>query len=105
MANIIQMMQKAAGAKQKIKDMRERLETLMAEGRAGETTCVMTGRFELRHLTLDPALMAGGDATQIETAILAATADAHNKISRHIADETQNILSDLGLPPGMDLPI
>ena len=106
MANMIQMMQKASQMKQKMKEMQARVEQLEVTGEAGGglVRCCVSGRFELRTLRIDPSVIRPQEAAVMEDMIVAAVNDARRKAEKLMGDETRKILTDLGLPPNLDLP-
>ncbi len=106
MANIMQMMAKAQQMKTKMQDMQERAGQIemIGEAGAGAVSCHMNGKFDVTKLTISPQTVAAGDVEMLEDLILAALRDARAKAEAHMAAETEKIMRDLGLPPGMGLP-
>lgn len=107
MTNIVQMMQKASQMKQKMQEMQARIQKMDITGAAGGglVTCCVSGRFELKTLRVDPSLINPKDAAVMEDMIVAAINDARRKAEKLMGDETQKIMTDMGLPAGLDLPI
>lgn len=106
MANMVQMMQKASKMKQLMQEMQARVQKMEIPGEAGRglVKCSVTGRFELKSLKIDPSLIKAEEADVMEDMIIAAVNDARNKAEKVMAEETQKIMNDMGLPPGLDLP-
>ena len=106
MANFMQMMQKAQQVKQKMQDMQERAEAMEVIGEAGggAVTCRMNGKFAVNKLTIAPTALAGGDAEMLEDLILVALNDARGKAEAQVKEETDRIMKEMGLPPGLGLP-
>lgn len=106
MANFMQMMQKAQQVKQKMQDMQERAEALEVVGEAGggAVTCRMNGKFAVSKMAIAPTALAGGDAEMLEDLILVALNDARGKAEGIIKEETDRIMKEMGLPPGLGLP-
>lgn len=106
MVNIVQMMQKASQMKQKMQEMQERVQQMEMTGEAGGglVKCRVNGRFELKSIKIDPSLINPQEAEMLEDTIVAAINDARKKAEKLMGDETQKIMTDMGLPKGMDLP-
>lgn len=106
MANIVQMMQKASQMKKKMQEMQARTEQMELTGEAGNglVKCRVNGRCEIKSLKVDPSLIKPQEAEVMEDMIIAAMNDARRKAEKLMGDETQKIMTDLGLPPGLDLP-
>lgn len=103
MVNIMQMMQKAQAAKQKVAEMQEKIRNIDVTGEAGGglVTIVLNGKGDARSVRIKPE--AAGDVEILEDMIKVAINDARGKADRHLAEETQRVMKELGLPPGMDL--
>ncbi len=106
MVNIVQMMQKASQMKQKMQEMQARAQQMEVSGEAGGglVKCRVNGRFEIRTLKVDKSLIDPQAAEVMENTIIAALNDARQKAETLMGDETKKIMSDLGLPAGLDLP-
>lgn len=106
MANFIQMMQKAQVMKRKMEEMQTRVRDIELPGEAGggKVTCRVNGKFELCKITIDPSVINPADKEMLEDLIIAAVNDARTKAEKMMTDETRKIMTDLGLPPGMEMP-
>ncbi|MDP2206092.1 MAG: YbaB/EbfC family nucleoid-associated protein [Alphaproteobacteria bacterium] len=106
MANMMQMMQKAQKFKQQMEEMQARVQLMELDGSAGGglVTCKVTGKFEMRSIKIDPSLIKTDEADVLEDLIVAAVNDARLKAEKTMADETEKLMRDMGLPPGMGLP-
>jgi DNA-binding YbaB/EbfC family protein len=106
MANMMQMMQKAQKFKEQMELMQARVQQMELEGAAGGglVTCKVTGKFEMRSIKIDPALIKAEEADVLEDLIVAAVNDARLKAEKTMAEETEKLMRDMGLPPGMGLP-
>ena len=104
--NMMKMMQKAGQMKSKMQEMQASIQDMEVEGEAsgGLVKCKISGRFEIKTLTIDKSLVNPDEVDLLEDIVMAALNDAHSKASKTIADETQKIMSDLGLPPGFEMP-
>jgi nucleoid-associated protein EbfC len=104
--NFAQMMQKAHKFKQQMQDLQVRVQAtdIAGETAGGLVTCVMTGKYELKSIRLDPAIVKADEKDVLEDLIVAAVNDARAKAEKLMADETTKLMKDMGLPPGLDLP-
>jgi DNA-binding protein YbaB len=64
----------------------------------------LTGKGELRRVMIDPSLMVPEEREVLEDLIIAAHADARQKVEATMAEEMQKATAGLSLPPGMKLP-
>lgn len=103
MVNIMQMMQKAQAAKQKVGEMQEKIRAIDVTGEAGGglVRIVLSGRGDARSVKIDAK--ATGDVELLEDMVKVAINDARSKADRLLSEETQRVMKELGLPPGMDL--
>jgi len=100
------LMQKAQQMQQKIADAQARLETLEVTGEAGAglVKLTLTAKGEMRGLEIDKSVIDPEDPAMLEDLIKAAHNDAKRKADQAQADAMSDATSDLGLPPGIDLP-
>ncbi|HYD17757.1 MAG TPA: YbaB/EbfC family nucleoid-associated protein [Patescibacteria group bacterium] len=106
MTNFAQMMQKAGKFKAEMQKMQERVNEMDISGQAGNglVTCTVSGKHELKKLKVDPSLIKADEADVMEDMIIAAINDARAKAEKVMAEETQKLMTSMGLPPGMGLP-
>lgn len=106
MVNMVQMMQKASQMKQKMQEMQARVQQMEVVGEAGGglVRCRVTGRFEMRGITIDPSVIKPAEAEMLEDLVTAAVNDAREKAEKLMTGETEKIMQELGLPKGMGLP-
>jgi hypothetical protein len=64
----------------------------------------MSGKGELRSLSIDPSLADPKDVTILEDLVVAAVNDARAKVEERVAAEMAKLTGGLKLPPGMKLP-
>jgi hypothetical protein len=105
--DIAKMMQQAKVMQDKMQEMQERLADVEVEGSAGGgmVKVIVTCRGECKSITIDPSLMKPEEKEMVEDLTKAALNDARSKGDRMMAEETQKMMQDLGLPPGMQLPL
>ena len=73
------------------------------ESGGGMVKVVMTGRHELRRVSIDDAVF-GDDKEMLEDLIAAAVNDASQKLEAATKDRMSGLTAGMGLPPGMKLP-
>ncbi len=104
--NIAKMMQQAKVMQEKMQTMQEQLADIEVEGQSGgglvkvTTTC----KNDIRRVDIDPSLIVADEKEVLEDLIKAALNDAKSKADQKLADETQSMMGDLGLPAGAQLP-
>jgi DNA-binding YbaB/EbfC family protein len=107
MENLAGLMQQASQMQAKIQDVQARLDALEIEGVAGAglVRLILTGRGELKTLLIDPNLADPAEMETLQDLIMAAHADAKQKIEAITAAEMQHATGglDLGLG-GLKLP-
>lgn len=104
--DILGMMKKAQAMQSKLAETQEQLGLLEVEGQSGGgmVKLTMSGKFDLKSLKLDPALLKPEDAEMVEDLVIAAFADAKGKAERLAAEKMSELTAGLPLPPGLKLP-
>lgn len=104
--NIQKMMQQAQVMQQRMQEMQERLGEMEVEGSSGGgmVTVRMTCKKEVRKVSINPALMSADERETLEDLIVAAMNAAGEKADQTMAEETQKMMGDMGLPAGVKLP-
>lgn len=74
------------------------------EAGGGMAKVVMTGKHEVRRVTLDPALIGGDDKDMLEDLVAAAVNDAVQKVERVSQEKMSKLMGGMNLPPGMKMP-
>lgn len=106
MKNLSGLMKQAQQMQAKMQEMQSKLEAMEVEGSsgAGLVTVALNGRGDLRRVRIDPKLADPTEMEMLQDLIVAAHADAKQKIEQMAADEMQKMTGGLNLPPGMKLP-
>lgn len=73
------------------------------ESGGGMVKVVMTGRHDVRRVTIDPALI-GDDKEMLEDLIAAAVNDAVHKVETTSQEKLSSLTAGINLPGGMKLP-
>ncbi|ARC87602.1 YbaB/EbfC family nucleoid-associated protein [Rhodovulum sp. MB263] len=101
-------MMKAAGEMQgKMAQLQETLATTMVEGEsgAGLVKATATAKGTLTALSIDPSIFNADEKEVVEDLILAAIKDAQEKAMEKTREETRKLTEEMGLPPGLGLPV
>ena len=104
--DIMKMMQQAKTMQDKMQTMQDEVAGATVEGSSGGgmVTATLSGKGELKGLKIDPSLLVPEDVEVLEDLLIAAHSDAKSKADQMMAEKTQEMVSGLGLPPGMKLP-
>ena len=104
--NLAKMMKQAQELQGRMAAVQEDLANAEIEGSsgAGMVKATMSGRHELKRLSIDPSLVVPDDAEILEDLIVAAVNDARAKVEAHAKDEMARLTGGLGLPTGFNLP-
>jgi DNA-binding YbaB/EbfC family protein len=101
MGNLMKQAQQMQEQMQKAQEDLANLE-VTGEAGAGMVQVTMTGRHDVRRVTIDPSLM--DDREMLEDLISAAVNDAVHKVEASTQDKFSGMASGLNLPPGFKLP-
>ena len=99
------LMKQAQQMQENLKKAQEEIALMEVEGQAGAgmVKVVMTGRHDVKRVTIDPSLM-GDDKDMLEDLIAAAVNDAVRRVETVTQEKMGSLTSGFGLPPGMKLP-
>jgi DNA-binding YbaB/EbfC family protein len=89
----------------RMQKMQEELAGLEIEGQAGAglVKVTLTGKGEMKEISIDPSLMKPDEAEILEDLVVAATQDAKAKLDRQLQTKMQEMTGGLALPPGLKL--
>ena len=106
MKDIMGMMGKVREMQERMEAMQEEIASTEVEGQAagGMVTVKLTGKGEMRGLTIDPSLVKEDEIEILEDLLMAAHNDAKGKAERMVQEKTQDLTAGLPIPPGMKLP-
>ena len=104
--NIAKMMKQAQDLQRKMEEAQQQLEATEVEGSsgAGMVTLSLTGKHELRRISVDPSLLVADEVEMLEDLIIAAYNDAQVKLQALTQERMASVTSGLNLPAGMKLP-
>lgn len=105
MADFLGMMKQAAQLQSKMKAMQDELENTEVEGSsgAGLVQVRMSGKYDVKGITIDPSILKPEDAGIVEDLLVTALADARRKVEAMMQDKMKSLTGGLPLPPGMGL--
>ena len=106
MMNIQKMMKQAQEMQSKLQQMQEDLEHKTYEGSSGGGLVKLTisGKGQMRGLSIDASLLKEDEKEVVEDLIVAAHNDAKAKADEDAAEQMGNLTGGLNLPKGMKLP-
>ncbi len=102
LGNIMQQAQQMQEDMQKAQAELEKLE-VTGEAGGGMVSILMTGKREVRKVSIDDALV-GDDKEMLEDLVAAAINDAVHKVSKIKKEKMGDVTSGIPLPPGFKMP-
>ena len=99
------LMKQAQEMQEKVQQMQDEIakSEVTGESGAGMVTIVMTGRHDVRSVTLDPDLMKE-DKELLEDLLAAAVNDAVKKVEKNQQEKMSGLTSGIPMPPGFKFP-
>ena len=103
--NINELMKQAQVMQEKMQSMQEEASNteVTGESGAGMVKVVMTGRHDVRKVTIDPDLM-NEDKELLEDLLAAAVNDAARKVEEATQKRMSELTGGLQMPPGFKMP-
>ncbi len=100
-----QIMKQAQQMQANLQKAQEELASMEVAGEAGGgmVRVVMTGRHDVRRVSIDPALLED-DKEMLEDLVAAAVNDAVRKVEKTAQERMSGLTAGMGLPAGMKLP-
>lgn len=105
--NMMKMMKQAATMQKKMKEIQAGLaeKTVEFSSGGGMVSATATGDMAVTSVKIDPKVVDPEDVEMLED-LVAAAVDGALKASKNMAkEEMGRVAGDMGLPPGMNLPI
>lgn len=104
--DFMKMMQAAKSLQSNMAAMKDEIAAIEVSGAAagGMVTVTVSGKGEIRALSIDPSLIKPEDKEILEDLIIAAQRDAMAKVEAALQEKMAEMSGKLGLPPGMKLP-
>jgi nucleoid-associated protein EbfC len=99
------LMKQAQQMQENLKKVQEEIAAMEVEGQsgAGMVKVVMTGRHDVKRVSIDPSLLTD-DKEMLEDLIAAAINDAVRRVESATQEKMGAVTSGLPLPPSMKLP-
>jgi nucleoid-associated protein EbfC len=99
------LMKQAQAMQDNMKKAQEEIARLEVEGHAGAgmVKVVMTGRHDVKRVTIDPTLLSE-DKDMLEDLVAAAVNDAVRKVEAASQEKMAGLTAGLPMPPGFKLP-
>ena len=107
LGDMAKMMKQAQELQSKMADLQAELETRIVTGEsgAGLVTVRCTAKGVLTGLDIDPSIFNPDEKEVVEDLILAAIKDAQNRAQDEARKAMEKLGQDMGLPPGLNLPV
>ncbi|MDR2031611.1 MAG: YbaB/EbfC family nucleoid-associated protein [Azoarcus sp.] len=98
------LMKQAQQMQENMKKVQEQIAALEIEGEsgAGVVRVVMTGRYEVRRVSIDASVM--DDREMLEDLVAAAVNSAVRKVEASTQEKMSGFTAGLDLPPGLKMP-
>jgi DNA-binding YbaB/EbfC family protein len=105
MADFLGLMKQATELKSKMEAMQAELDQIEVEGTSGGglVTVKLSGKGEMKGVTIDDTLMQPSEKEIVADLIVAAHADARRKAETMLQEKMKSVAGGLPLPPGMKL--
>ena len=99
------LMKQAQQMQDNMKKLQSELAATEVEGQSGSgmVKVVMTGRHEVKRVTIDPRLLSE-EREMLEDLVAAAVNDATRRVEAMTQERMAGVTAGLPLPPGMKLP-
>ncbi|MFC4348828.1 YbaB/EbfC family nucleoid-associated protein [Kordiimonas lipolytica] len=106
MKNLSEMLKKAQEMQARMGDMQAELDHVEVEGTAGAgmVKVVLTGKGDMKSVSLDPSIFSSEDKEVVEDLIVAAHNQAKTKVADAAAEKMKDLTGGLDLPPGFKMP-
>jgi DNA-binding YbaB/EbfC family protein len=103
MKNLGNMLKQAQQMQTRMQEMQAKLEAMEVEGAsgAGMVKVTLSGKGDLRRVAIDPSLMTADDREVLEDLLVAAHADAKQKVEAMMAEEMQKATAGMNIPGGL----
>ena len=107
MGDLSKMMQAAREMQDKVENLQKSLDAITVTGEAGAglVRATATAKGDLTALDIDPSIFVASEKQVVEDLILAAIKDAQARATERAQSEAQRLAQEMGLPPGMKLPV
>ncbi|MDN3030237.1 MAG: YbaB/EbfC family nucleoid-associated protein [Candidatus Tisiphia sp.] len=106
MVNFNQFLKQAQSMQKKMQEMQEQMASTEYFGKAGGglVNITVSGRGEVRKVSIDASLLKDTEKELLEDLIVAAFSDAKSKVDEDSQNSMHNAFGNIGLPPGLKMP-
>lgn len=106
MKNFAQMLQKAQEMQGKMTAMQDELAEMEIDGAAGAglVKVTLTGKGDLKSVSIDPSLFSGEDKEVVEDLIVAAHKAARDRVAEAAQERMKDLTGGLPLPDNFQMP-
>jgi DNA-binding YbaB/EbfC family protein len=103
MKNLGNMLKQAQQMQVRMQEMQAKLEAMEVAGASGGgmVKVLLSGKGDLRRVTIDPSLLAADEKEVLEDLLVAAHADAKQKVEATMAEEMQKATAGMNIPGGL----
>ena len=105
MKDLMGMMKQVGQMQARVQQMQEELAGLEIDGQSGGglVKVTLTGKGDVKKVSIDPSLIKADEAEILEDLIVAAAGDAKGKLDATLQAKMQEMAGGLTLPPGLKL--
>jgi DNA-binding YbaB/EbfC family protein len=105
MKDLMGMMKQVGQMQARVQQMQEELAGLEIDGQSGGglVKVTLTGKGDVKKVSIDPSLIKADEAEILEDLIVAAAGDAKGKLDATLQAKMQEMAGGLPLPPGLKL--
>jgi nucleoid-associated protein EbfC len=105
MKDLMGMMKQVGQMQARMQQVQEELSAAEMDGQsgAGLVKVTMSGKGDVKRISIDPSLMKDGEQEILEDLILAACQDAKSKVESYMQSKMAEVTGGLQIPPGMKL--
>ena len=105
MKDLMGMMKQVGQMQARVQQMQEELAGMEIDGQSGGglVKVTLTGKGDVKKVSIDPSLIKADEAEILEDLIVAAAGDAKGKLDATLQAKMQEMAGGLPLPPGLKL--
>ena len=106
MKDLGNMMKQVQDMQARMQEAQAKLEEATVTGNAGGdlVSVTLNGKGSMVSVTIDESLMKPDEKEIVEDLVLAAHAEARNKVEEMVADNMKDVTGGLPIPPGFKMP-
>ena len=105
MKDLMGMMKQVGQMQARVQQMQDELAGIEIDGQSGGglVKVTLTGKGDVKKVSIDPSLIKADEAEILEDLIVAAAGDAKGKLDATLQAKMQEMAGGLPLPPGLKL--